>query len=225
MRPLIIALAAGTALGLVVPGQAQVLSVQVLALDCTGNPEVVTIRNTAHFAQTLTGWTLQSDAGESFDLGLQVGSLDPIHEGGQISVYSNSQAPATNPALFQYRWTTSEVFRDGDGTDFVRIVDGAGGIVYQENCLQQPAPQEPTPSPSQPTATPPSDTAAPEVTQTGMSDVSGAPAPRAAGQQLPSSGGRPPGSGGLPATAALSLAGAAIVAGVGLLALSRKGRI
>ena len=188
----------------------------------------------AHSEQNLSGWTLQSDAGESFDLGLQVGALAPVHEGGQISVYSNSQAPATNPAQWQYRWTTSEVFRDGDGTDFVRIVDGTGGVVGQQNCLQQSAPQEPAPTPSQPqaqpTAAPLSDASAPQGAQTGGSNVFGPPAPRAAGQQLPptqqfpASGGRPFSSGILPTALFLSLGVAALVAGGGLLALNRQRR-
>jgi hypothetical protein len=236
MRPLIAVLAAGMALALAAPAQAQAPNVQILALDCASNPEVVTIRNMAHIPQDVRGWTLQSDGGDSFDLGSQVVSLAPVHEGGQISVYSSSQAPATNPAQWQYRWTTSEVFRDGDGTDFVRIVDGTGGIIGQQNCLQESAPREPTPTPSQPQAQPTaaalSDTAAPQVAQTGGSNVFGPPAPRAVGQQLPgqqlavgqqfpASGGRTPSSGGVPF---LFLGIATAIAGGYLLAGWRKTR-
>jgi hypothetical protein len=110
-----------------VPGNA----VRIVALDCNGDPEVVTLVNEGTTSQSLAGWWLVSDAEtQRFDLGTKVGSLAV---GATVRVYSGNSAPQENPAAGQYRWTGSFVFRNHDPTDFARLVTGTT-VLQTVNC-------------------------------------------------------------------------------------------
>ena len=136
--------------------QDQVANVLITQLSCDSNPELVSIQNFGGASQNLAGWALRSDpvtnGGQVFDLSV-VGTLDP---GEQASIYSGSNAPATNVPAGQYRWALNFKFRNGDETDFAQIVDGQTTIIDQLNCGQQPPPPPPPPATSTPTPVPPS---------------------------------------------------------------------
>jgi hypothetical protein len=126
-------------LALVIPAKGQVSDLRIIQLDCSSNPEVVTIKNFGG-AQSLSGWELRSDpvtnAGQVFDLSV-AGTLDP---GEQASILSGSNAPTTDPASGQYRWALSFKFRNDDPTDFAQIVDSSATIIDQLNCGEEPPP-------------------------------------------------------------------------------------
>lgn len=114
--------------------------VRLAGLDCTGNPEVVEIKNSGDAGQDLTGWKLLSDPNESFDL-TPVGT---IPAGGSVFVESGPGAQAT------FTWSQSPVFRDNDASDYVRLVDSAGQTKSELRCAQP----TPTPATAAPTPTP-----------------------------------------------------------------------
>ncbi len=109
--------------------------VQISQLDCTGDPEIVVLTNSGDAAQDLSGWELRSDpeAGERFDLRDLGTDLAP---GVSNTIQSGPAASGV------FIWSTDEVFRDNDPTDYVRLVDDAGATVQQVNC----AAGEPTPT-------------------------------------------------------------------------------
>jgi len=111
-------------------------------IDCSGDPEVVTILN-GNAATDFTGWSLASDpiSDESFDLS-DVGEL-------AAGVSVNVQAgPAASGSLV---WSQEEVLRDDDASDFARLVDDTGATVDEAACAEA----TPTPAPTaEPTATP-----------------------------------------------------------------------
>jgi hypothetical protein len=111
--------------------------VRIQSLDCDAEPEVIILGNNGSDAQSVEGWKLQSDpvASETMDL-TSVGELLPE---GTVTIQSGTGAAGA------FRWSTSEVFRDGDATDFARLVDETGKTVQQVAC--QPA-TTPTPSPA-----------------------------------------------------------------------------
>jgi len=99
---------------------AQATQVRVTELQCSGDPETVAITNQGINAQDFTGWSLKSDpvASESFDL-TPVGVLAA---GVTVFVESGPSASGT------FVWPGGFILRDGDPTDFVRIVDNTGAI-------------------------------------------------------------------------------------------------
>ena len=113
--------------------------VQISQLDCTGDPEVVVLTNSGDAAQDLSGWELRSDpeASELFDLRDLGTTLAP---GVSNTIQSGPSASGV------FIWSTGEVFRDNDPTDYVRLVDDAGDTVQQVNCVG--ATPSPTPSPA-----------------------------------------------------------------------------
>ena len=106
--------------------------VQISKLECIDSPdaagiqELVVVTNQGGAPQSLTGWELRSDpeANEMFDLSV-VGSLLP---GGSVSIQSGPSASGV------FIWSTSEVFRDNDPPDYVKLVDNTGATVQQVNC-------------------------------------------------------------------------------------------
>ncbi len=133
----LLALSAGVALAAVPQGYAQGSDVGIVQLNCDGAPEVVAVQNRGTEAQAMTGWRLESDRPEDgrFDLST-AGVLDA---GESVFVQSGPGAGGL------FRWSTQPVFRDGDPSDYARIVDGAGTVVQQVNCAGAPAPS-PTPA-------------------------------------------------------------------------------
>ncbi len=117
--------------------------VQISQLDCIGQdggPEIVVLTNSGDAAQDLSGWELRSDpeASEVFDLRDLGTDLAP-------GVSNTIQSGPSDSGAFI--WTTDEVFRDNDPTDYARIVDNTGAVVQQVNCAAEPPPT-PTPEPS-----------------------------------------------------------------------------
>jgi len=110
-------------------------------VDCTANPEVVEVKNFGDAEQDLTGWQLESDGNDPF-------SLTPagtIPAGGSIFIESGPGAQAT------FKWSQSQIFRDNDPTDYVKLVDDTGATKGQTACAQATA--APTAAPT-PTPTP-----------------------------------------------------------------------
>ena len=158
--------------------KAQAAQVRVTELQCSRDPELVAVTNQGVNAQDLTGWSLKSDpvASETYDL-TAVGVLAP---GVTVFIESGPAASGT------FVWSQSFVFRDGDPSDFVRIVDANSAVVEEVNCLgTSPGPTAaPTAAPtSTPTAAP---TAAPTRAQTS--------APTPAPADIVPLGGGPPAS-------------------------------
>jgi hypothetical protein len=114
--------------------------VSIANLDCAGDPEVVEITNRGTDDQDLSGWQLVSDpaASETFDL-TPIGSLPA---GGSLFVESGPNATAAAT------WSTDFIFREGDPTDFARLLDSEGNVVDEAACAAA------TPAPVSPAATP-----------------------------------------------------------------------
>ncbi len=169
--------------------------IRITALNCESNPEVVSIKNLGSAPQSLAGWKLRSDpvdnAGQVFDLS-EIGSLDA---GEEISVFSGSNAPATNASLGQYRWALSFKLRNDDPTDFAQILDDGLNVVDQLNCGDEPpTPETPTlmptstaPATASPSATPmPTETATVTSSPPATPPVSATPTPPAPPPATPS---------------------------------------
>jgi len=141
-----LAIALALTLGLVSSARAQGPDIQIVQLECTGDPELVVIENRGDAAQALAGWELQSDPPDTevFDLTV-LGGLQP-----EASVFIQSGPSASGV----FKWGLEFVFRDDDPTDYARIVDDTGAVVHQVNCGAEVVPEpSPTPSP-EPSPTP-----------------------------------------------------------------------
>jgi hypothetical protein len=137
----------------------------------------VAVTNQGVSAQDLTGWSVKSDpvATEMYDL-TGVGVLAP---GVTVFIESGPAASGT------FVWSQSFIFRDGDPSDFVRIVDSTGAVVTEVSCQGT----SPTAT-AAPTTAP---TAAPTSAPTRAAATTPAPAPA---DVVPLGGGPPtPGSG------------------------------
>ncbi len=148
-RSLLAKLASGLAIGIILPVAAlapaamQQPKVQIQELHCEGDPETILIKNTGSTSQSLAGWKLQSDpAAESFDLS----AIGNLAAGASVLIESGPGATAT------FIWSKQPIFRDGDQTDYARLVDNNGQTVHQLACGQ---PRSPTPAPAAATPTPP----------------------------------------------------------------------
>lgn len=111
---------------------AQTPQLQIAELECDASPEVITISNEGTEAQDTSGWSLTSDpaANETFDLSA-VGSLPP-----KASVFIQSGSGASGAFV----WSSSEIFRDGDATDYARILNQHGEVVDELRCAASPTP-------------------------------------------------------------------------------------
>ncbi len=165
---------------------AQGPDVRIAELHCDSDPEFVVIVNQGDASQQLAAWQLQSDpaSSEVFDLrnlgtDLLAGESNTIQSG-----------PSASGAFV---WTADEVFRDGDPTDYARIVDDTGAVVHEVNCAGAAAEPSPTPTPE--------------------------PSPA---NGVPDGGGPPPVSGGDMAPLMMVLLGGSMAAaGLGAIALPR----
>lgn len=111
---------------------------QIKSLDCASQPEVVAITNLSQETQVMTGWRLLSDPPDqqSFDLGV-IGALSP---GETIYIESGPNAQGA------FVWSHDEIFRDGDSTDYARLVS-AEGTFFDEFRCPAAATQPATPTP------------------------------------------------------------------------------
>lgn len=136
-------------------------AINITVLSCETSPEYVRIVNSSNTVQSLTGYHIQSDSGQDVDLGPLVGTI-VAHQ--TIELQSGAGA-AGFPLFGTYLLTASAIYRDGDPSDFARLVrsDASQQTV---NCTAA----HPTPSPSPtpvPTATPsPTPTPSPTATHT-----------------------------------------------------------
>jgi hypothetical protein len=119
---------------------------QIAELDCKGSPELVVITNTGTEPQNLTGWKLESDPPTLESLALA--PLGTILPNQSILIESG---PASAAA---FKWSSQNVFRDGDETDYVRIVDATGTTVQQVACATAATPTPTPTATSTATATP-----------------------------------------------------------------------
>jgi len=121
---------------------AQGPDIQIVQLECTGDPELVVIENLGDAAQPLAGWQLQSDptGSEVYDLSVR----GDLVAGANIRVQSG---PSASGVFLQDNWGLEFIFRDDDPMDYARIVDDTGAVVHQVNCAGEVAP-EPSPTPS-----------------------------------------------------------------------------
>ena len=177
--------------------------VQITTLLCNSDPELVAISNLGDAAQGLAGWELQSDPPDSqvFDL-----SGKSVFPGVPIFITSGPSASGI------FIWTTDEVFRDDDPTDYARLVDDTGSVVHQVNCGVDPgSTPESTPEPT-PTAAP---TPSPEP-----SPLADLPNGDAAGGAATGVGALAPAAASIPAWAAIAsgLGGAGLLGSLGALA-------
>lgn len=124
------------------PGQAAALAaasdVRLANVDCTGNPEVVEVKNFGDEGQDLIGWQIQSDGNAPFDLT----PSGTIPAGGSIFIESGAAAQAT------FRWSQSEIFRDNDPSDYARLMDNMGAPRGQIACAQATATATASPTPA-----------------------------------------------------------------------------
>jgi hypothetical protein len=127
---------AATIAAQVAPANAQTGDAQISAIDCSGDPEIVTILN-GDAPTDLTGWSLVSDpvAEESFDLTI----AGQLAAGVSINVQSG---PGASGSLV---WSQEEVLRDDDPADFARLLDDTGATVDEVACAE--ATPTPTPPP------------------------------------------------------------------------------
>lgn len=164
--------------------------VRIVGLDCNSNPEVVEVKNFGTAPQDLTNWVLRSDpvTAEVFNLDvIEIPSFEPgiLGPDRDFTVEAGSRARATDPTQRRWQWSTTSIFRTGDVSDFVQIVDlstGFPNIIDQVHCTEVLA----TPTPTPTTGTTPT----PTTGTTPTADASPTPTPLGAVQ--PPAGSLPP---------------------------------
>ncbi len=158
--------------------------IQIVQLDCTGDPELVVIENLGDADQPLAGWQLQSDpsSSEVYDLSVR----GDLVAGASIRVQSG---PSASGVFLQDDWGLEFIFRDDDPTDYARVVDDTGAVVHEVDCGGDATP-EPTP------------TASPEPSPTASPQPDG----------VPNGGGPPPPPGDALLAAMVVLVGGAVAA-------------
>ncbi len=133
---LALAVAALVSLFLLLPSaaHAQQGDVSISSVACDADPEVVSIFNGGADAVDLTGWQLESDPDESFDLS----PIQTLAASASVTIEAGPAASGT------FVWSTTAVLRDNDSTDYVRIVDNTGATMDEKSCAAAP---EPSPTP------------------------------------------------------------------------------
>ena len=184
------------------PATAVQAQVVISKLDCTGNPEMVTLTNQGTDAQNLSGWKLQSDptASESYDLS----AVANLAAGTSVTIESGPGAGAV------FTWSQQEVFRDSGPTDFVRILDNNATVRQEVACSAAAATATPTLGPATVTPVPPATTARPATPTPTSAPAAG---------NVPDGGG-PPGDGAaLSPLLIVGLGSTLLTAGLGVFAL------
>ncbi|MEX0682512.1 MAG: lamin tail domain-containing protein [Dehalococcoidia bacterium] len=129
----------GLAVGQMSLVSAQTPGIGITSLKCNEDPEVVAVTNQGSSVQDLAGWSLKSDPqNEVFDLS-GVGVLAP---GATVFVQSGPHASGS------FVWSTNLIFRDGDSSDYARIVDNQGSTVQEVKCASPGPTTSSTPSPT-----------------------------------------------------------------------------
>jgi hypothetical protein len=140
----------------VAPVSAATDDVSISALSCDSSPEYVRIYNYGGGSQSLTGFHIQSDPSQDYDIGALVSSISV----GQTLEFQSGTGAATNAAAGIYKLTGSFIYRNSDPTDYARLVR-SDASTDQVNCGTNPtapptATLSPTPTPTHtpsPTAT------------------------------------------------------------------------
>lgn len=149
------------------PGQAAELAaasdVRLANVDCTGNPEVVEVKNFGDEGQDLIGWQIQSDGNAPFDLT----PSGTIAASASIFIESGAAAQAT------FSWSQSEIFRDNDPSDYARLMDNTPAPRGQIACAQAAATATASPTPTG------AGTASPTPAAGGVPNGGGPPGPPA----------------------------------------------
>ena len=127
--------------------------VSISALSCDTNPEYVRITNFGGSAQSLSGFHIQSDPSQDYDIGALAAS---ISAGQTLEFQSGTNAANGNNT---YKMTGSFIYRNGDATDYARLAR-SDATTDQVNCGTTPTPPTPVPTDAVPT-TPVATTAAP----------------------------------------------------------------
>jgi hypothetical protein len=137
---LVLLLLLGLAVGQVSLVSAQAPGIRITSLICNEDPEVVAVTNQGSSAQDLSGWSLKSDPpqNEVFDLS----ALGVLAPSATVFVQSGPHAGGS------FVWSTNLVFRDGDSSDYARIVDNHGSTVQEVNCARSSPTTGSTPSPA-----------------------------------------------------------------------------
>ena len=148
--------------------------VKIDRLDCDTHPayfEYFVLTNTGTSAQDVSGWELRSDPEDSERMSLTPAGV--IEPGEQIYVVAGVHG-VDRPQENTFLWSNTEVLRDGEPVDEVRVYDSSGGFVDGMDCAGQHL-FAPTPAPSSAPSPTPSSTAAPQVqaAQSGPADTSG----------------------------------------------------
>ncbi len=140
--------------------------VYISGLSCDGSPESVRVTNYGPASESLVGFHLQSDPNQDYDLGAHVNSI----QAGQTLEFQSGSGAVDNPAAGIYKLTGSNIYRNGDPTDYARLAR-SDSTAQQVNCGSTPATPTLSPSPS-PSPTP---TAEPTPTPTppGQAALSG----------------------------------------------------
>jgi competence protein ComEC len=132
-----------------IPATASPGDVYVTALHC-GAPgetvEFVRIKNFGSASQSLSNFYLQSDPSQNYPLSNLVGSIGA----GQTLEFQSGSGSASNPGAGIYKLTGSFIYRNGDPTDYARLVRSDASH-HQVNCGSTPSTPAPT---TPPTATP-----------------------------------------------------------------------
>jgi beta-lactamase superfamily II metal-dependent hydrolase len=138
--------------------------VSISALSCDTSPEYVRIHNYGASSQSLAGFHIQSDPSQDYDLSAHVTSIGA----GQTLEFQSGSGSADNPGADVYKLTGSSIYRNGDSTDYARLLR-SDTTTEQVNCGSNPTTPTQTstrtPSPT-PTDTPASNTPTPSPTPT-----------------------------------------------------------
>ena len=165
------------------PASAAAGDIWITTLNCDSNPEVIRIKNFGGSSQSLTGFRIQSDPSQDYDVTDFVSS---IGAGATIDFQSGSGA-ADGAGV--YKLTGAFILRNADSTDYARLVR-PGASNNQVNCESTPTTPSPTPTPSPvPTASPtptPSPTPTASPTPTPVPTASPTPTPTSAPTATPS---------------------------------------
>jgi hypothetical protein len=166
----------------VTPVSAAAADVSISALSCDSSPEYVRIYNYGGGSQSLTGFHIQSDPSQDYDIGALVSSIGV----GQTLEFQSGTGAATNAAAGIYKLTGSFIYRNSpDTTDYARLVR-SDASTDQVNCGTNPTPpptatQPVTPTPTlihTPSPTPtPTHTPTPTATHTPTATPTHSPTP------------------------------------------------
>jgi beta-lactamase superfamily II metal-dependent hydrolase len=126
------------------PAAAAPGDVSIIALSCDSSPEYVRIKNFGGSSQSLSNFFIQSDPSQSYHLALDVASISA----GQILEFQSGAGSADNPGAGIYSLTGSFIYRNGDTSDYARLLR-SDATAHQVNCGSTPS----TPAPG-PTAAP-----------------------------------------------------------------------